>query len=303
MSLRRNVLIFHQAALGDFVLTWPLALAAARLFAQSRVIYVTHASKGALAEKVLRVEFADAEAGWHALFGDATQLSQTARTLVEGSHLVLSFVSAPQDAWSQNVSRLAPAAQQIFLQSKPPEGSDRHVTEHIADQLSPTPALQAAMVQMLRSVAQRGVSGLRENPPDSPVVIHPGGGAARKCWPAERFVALAEKLRAAGRNLRFVLGEVELEQWPAERVARLRAVADLAQPATYLELFDVISAARVYVGNDTGPTHLAAITGVPTVALFGTDPARWRPIGPRVTIVRGETLEAIAVEDVLRAIP
>ena len=71
MLPRRNVLIFHSGALGDFILTWPLALALGRLFPQSRIYYVTHGQKGALAEKVLRVESVDAEAGWHPLFAEA----------------------------------------------------------------------------------------------------------------------------------------------------------------------------------------------------------------------------------------
>src|SRR5438067_1389585 len=53
--LRRNVLIFHSGAMGDFILTWPLALALGRLFPQSRIFYVTHRQKGLLAERVLRV--------------------------------------------------------------------------------------------------------------------------------------------------------------------------------------------------------------------------------------------------------
>src|SRR5688500_10724765 len=63
--LRRNVLIFHAGALGDFVLSWPLALALGRLYPQSRVIYVTAGQKGALAERVLRVDSTDIESGWH----------------------------------------------------------------------------------------------------------------------------------------------------------------------------------------------------------------------------------------------
>jgi len=47
--LKRNVVIFHQAALGDFIITWPLAMALSRVFPQSRIIYVTHSQKGALA--------------------------------------------------------------------------------------------------------------------------------------------------------------------------------------------------------------------------------------------------------------
>ena len=54
--LRRNVLIFHQGALGDFVLTWPLAMALSRLFPQSRVMYVAASQKGALAVVTLDAE-------------------------------------------------------------------------------------------------------------------------------------------------------------------------------------------------------------------------------------------------------
>jgi ADP-heptose:LPS heptosyltransferase len=66
--LRRNVLILHHGALGDFVLTWPLILALGRIHPQSRIIVVTHASKGALAEAALHVESADIEQGWHVVF-------------------------------------------------------------------------------------------------------------------------------------------------------------------------------------------------------------------------------------------
>ena len=68
--LRRNVLILHAGALGDFIVAWPLILALGRLHPQSRIIVVTHASKGALAEAALRVESTDIEQGWHALFAD-----------------------------------------------------------------------------------------------------------------------------------------------------------------------------------------------------------------------------------------
>ena len=68
--LRRNVLIFHSGALGDFIVTWPLALSLARLFPQSRIYYITAGQKGALAERVLRLESADSESGWHNLFSE-----------------------------------------------------------------------------------------------------------------------------------------------------------------------------------------------------------------------------------------
>jgi ADP-heptose:LPS heptosyltransferase len=58
----------------------------------------------------------------------------------------------------------------------------------------------------------------------------------------------------------------------------------LHTPGDLMSLADVIGRAGVYVGNDSGPTHLAAQLGVPTIALSGpTDPRKWRPRGARVT--------------------
>lgn len=302
MLLRRNVLIFHQAALGDFVVTWPIAMAASRLYAQSRVIYVASSEKGALAERLLRVDSTDAEAGWHALYAEASDLPERARKTLEGAHLVLSFAAAARDAWSENVQRIAPDAHLLNLHSRAPESSAPvHVTDYLLEQLKPSPALYSATTQMLKWVRDNGI-GSHIPKKDAPIVIHPGSGAPRKCWPADRFVELAEKLRSSGQSVRFVLGEVEREQFSPDRIARLGAVADIAQPKTYAELYDQIAQSHAFVGNDTGPTHLAAISGVPTVAIFGSDPTRWQPIGPRVSVVRGDSIEAVSTDEVLAAL-
>jgi ADP-heptose:LPS heptosyltransferase len=66
----------------------------------------------------------------------------------------------------------------------------------------------------------------------------------------------------------------------------------------------VLERARLYVGNDSGISHLAAAWGAPVLALFGpTDPAQWAPIGPRVRVLRGGdgSVENLELEDVVRA--
>src|SRR4029078_8229445 len=98
--LRRNVLIFPQAALGDFIVTWPLAMALSRIMPQSRVIYVTHSQKGKLAERVLHVESADAEGGWHTLLTDSPELPERSAKLLDGAQVVLSFTAGQSDSFA-----------------------------------------------------------------------------------------------------------------------------------------------------------------------------------------------------------
>src|SRR5437762_12115070 len=102
----RNILIFHQAALGDFIVTWPLALALSRMSPQSRVIYVTANSKGKLAEKVLGVESLDAERGWHHLYSNGAGLSDANRKAITDSHLIIS-VGRADEIWRDNVLTIA----------------------------------------------------------------------------------------------------------------------------------------------------------------------------------------------------
>src|SRR3954452_24977886 len=153
MRLRRNVLIFHQAALGDFIVTWPLAVALGRLFPQSRVLYVTHASKGQLAERVIGVESIDVEGGWHALYVDdpATELPEKCEQVLAGAHTIVSFFSSPNDAWERNVRLAVPDASLIRLTTKPasestepvdvipdfPDDLQHHVTAWLVRQLKP----------------------------------------------------------------------------------------------------------------------------------------------------------------------
>lgn len=303
MALRRNILIFHQGALGDFVVTWPIALALARIHPQSRVFYVTQAQKGKLAEKALGVEWADADAGWHGLFGDGgVPLADVPGRLLAGAHSVLSFVSAPGGTWAANVRRLAPEANVLAVNPAPPADYGGHVTQWQWEQLKPWPAAHAAAEQILRSINARGIAVAKPAAPPA-VIVHPGSGSPGKNWPAERYVELILRLRDAGESVRVPVGEVEDERWPADVLARLGEAATVVRPRSYVELMAELLPARAFVGNDSGPGHLAGVLGVPTLSLFGpTDPARWKPLGPRVQALRSERLDQLDVATVSEAL-
>jgi ADP-heptose:LPS heptosyltransferase len=128
-----------------------------------------------------------------------------------------------------------------------------------------------------------------ERPVEDVVYLHPGVGAPWKRWPAARFAALAERLVDRGYPVALVEG-------PADEEA-VRAMQSLtAHPLPVLRetplpaLAETIAHARLYIGNDSGVTHLAAAAGVPTVALFGpTDPTSWAPRGDVLVLRQCDT--------------
>jgi len=72
--------------------------------------------------------------------------------------------------------------------------------------------------------------------------------------------------------------------------------------APLLEVAQHLQQCRCYLGNDSGITHLAAMLGVPTVAIFGpSDPAVWRPVGPCVKVIHQDVLEHVPVDAVMGA--
>jgi ADP-heptose:LPS heptosyltransferase len=117
------------------------------------------------------------------------------------------------------------------------------------------------------------------------VVLSPGGGWRSKCWPAERFGALCQKLRRE-LDLPCVINYGPGEESLAKDVG---ATSGNARPVCYDGETNTLQAllrdARCVVGGDTGPLHLAVALGTPAVALFGpTDPERNGPY-PRGEIV------------------
>jgi heptosyltransferase-3 len=140
---------------------------------------------------------------------------------------------------------------------------------------------------------QAGGSGLavpriacEHRAPGDFAVIHPFSGSARKNWPIEPYRELAARLAIP---VRWCAG-------PQERLGDAVHFENLYDLARWL------ASARLYIGNDSGITHLAAAVGTPVVAIFGpTNPAVWAPRGARVSVVSGGSLNEITVDKVMDA--
>jgi ADP-heptose:LPS heptosyltransferase len=149
-----------------------------------------------------------------------------------------------------------------------------HAAKFFAEQVGADPNLSARL-EIVPAPARESV------------VIHPFSGGRGKNWPLVFYKELALRISSA---------EIEWTAGPEEELPGATRFEDLAGLARWL------SGARLYIGNDSGITHLAAAIGIPTLALFGpTDPARWAPRGQNVTILRCEPIANLSVDTVLEA--
>jgi heptosyltransferase-1 len=116
-------------------------------------------------------------------------------------------------------------------------------------------------------------------------ILNPGAGWGAKRWPAERYGEVARRLAAAG--IRPLVNHGPGEEDLFREVLAASGGAALPMHGTITALIALTRRARLFIGGDTGPLHLAAALGVPVVAIFGpTDPARNGPYGTRSIVLR-----------------
>jgi ADP-heptose:LPS heptosyltransferase len=134
------------------------------------------------------------------------------------------------------------------------------------------------------------------------VLLIPGAAAHRpaKRWPANQYGALALKLAKQGRQPVILGGEAESEA--VARIARTCPGAlNLCGRTTLYDIAALAREAEAALGNDTGPTHIAAAAGCPTVALFclsESNPELSRPVGKSVRAIAADALEDVSVKTV-----
>lgn len=164
-----------------------------------------------------------------------------------------------------------------FFPALPPEGAGAHAVDFYLAQVRTVSDGDCGGLPRIECGSTRG----------NFVVIHPFSGSPGKNWPLERYRELAGRL------------EVPVK-WCAGPEEEL---PDAVRMENLYELACWLGSARLYVGNDSGITHLAAAAGAPVVALFGaSDPRVWAPKGPDVRVLAAPSLEAISVDSVCELI-
>jgi ADP-heptose:LPS heptosyltransferase len=161
---------------------------------------------------------------------------------------------------------------ELYLDCARALGAD---TQGVYAEFQPAPADVAWAAEQLAAWAGPGALALL-NPAGG---TNPGMALTAKRWPAARYAALAQRLRADGARVALVAG-------PGDAQVLASVQAQLPEPLPALELpwgraGALAARAALYVGNDTGLTHVAAAAGCRTVAIFGpSDPRRYAPYAP-----------------------
>jgi len=164
-----------------------------------------------------------------------------------------------RSAWAYNVR--IPRAQEIL-------GVERkvHTAEHLASAMFYLGA-QVGEIPRAKLVAEEG---RRKRLPHCHCVMHPVAATPEKTWRAEGFLAVAEHLKVHGMETVFIGG-------PGDDLSPFRDFRTVSG-APLSEIKALLAGAALFVGNDSGPAHMAAAFGVPSVVIFGpSDPAIWGP--------------------------
>jgi len=175
-------------------------------------------------------------------------------------------------------------------------------------ELGVTPGQDAAAERLLRS---GGITGFRPL-----AILNPGANDQAKRWPAERFAQVGAHLAARGMDIavngspgeRALVAEVaqltrrKVEEQSAGESGGPPVVAELPSLGIAIgSLKGVVRRAAIMITNDTGPRHIAAALGVPTITLFGPTDARWTTLPDdgvaRAELLADPTLPAAEVAD------
>jgi heptosyltransferase I len=311
-----RVLIVRLGAMGDVLHALPPASALRQAFPSAQIGWVieerwaellcsrdTPRCGPRLAQRPLvdRVHWVNTRAWRNALFSDATWsavVSAIKELRAERYDVAIDFQGAVRSALLARFS----GAPQIFGFAQPRENAasmfytrqvhsrNAHVVDQnlsllravtrtppdrISAELPRDPFVESSILKKLKSLAI-----------GSYAILNPGAGWGAKQWPAERYGQTA-RLLAERAGLTSLVNCGPGEEALASEVEETAGGAAQAISTSISELIALTRHATLFIGGDTGPMHMAAILGVPVVAIFGpTNPARNGPYGTRSIVLR-----------------
>jgi heptosyltransferase-2 len=298
MAIRGKILVIRGGAIGDFILTLPALSALRRQFPDTHLelIGYPHIADLAVASRIVdRVRSIESRplAGFFAREGELSgELTEYFSTF----DIVISYLYDPDKIFQANVARCS-RAQFIVGPHRPDEAEKIHATTVFLKPLERLAIFDVDSTPRLSLNSQPSTRNL--------LAIHPGSGSERKNWPERNWSELLARLRdETNWNFLLVAGEAE-----AARVRKLAqdlptTRAQVAENLLLIQLAEQLSKSTLFVGHDSGISHLAAAVDLPGIILWGhTSEEIWRPKNPGMKLLQStKGLAGISVENVFSEI-
>jgi ADP-heptose:LPS heptosyltransferase len=295
MTMKNKILIIHQGGIGDLVLSLPAFYTIRSVFPKyhfevmgyPRILSLIH--NRFYADSISNVD----RAAVSSLYREDGIVAQEIKDYISQFDTVFVFGGKSQDVLVKNIKKIT--GHEVLHIPTFTENADEHVIDFQLKSLSAlgfdTP-VRSPKIVLLQEDAKKGTEFLKAEgirlQSEPLIAVHPGSGGKGKNWPVENYLCFIDKLYSEVKVVFLVI------EGPAEKKAVKRLEEELNNiPVIFLRSLElpllaaIIRQCDMYVGNDSGITHIAASLGVATLALFGpTDPKVWGPRGDSVCIFR-----------------
>ena len=310
--MKPRILVIRGGAIGDFVLTLPAIRLLRENFPQAHLEILGYKHIVALAEGRF---YADATrsieyGGLSRFFIPGADLPEDLVEYFSSFQQIVSYLYDPDRFFENNLRR---AGVRHFLHGSPKLDDSAHAAQQLAQPLerlalyleekAPVLFPSAADRQFAAAFIERAFPGEA-----GPIIaLHPGSGGDRKNWPAAQWAVLGDTIFSAVPGARVLLVGGEADHAPlghlreAWRGRPVHTTLDLPLPG----LAAILQRASLFLGHDSGISHIAAAAGAPSLLLFGpTDPDIWAPLSGAVRIVRapGNDLAQLPLDTVAQAL-
>lgn len=300
-GLVRRSLIIQPGALGDCILTLPLAgffktaLGAETVQMIGRSDYIDIFVGRTCVDAIRSLDSIDL----HRLFVEPDDLAlEDGDQLIDtfaGFDSIVTFLGSADSNFERNLIYTANCSnptEVITIDLKPSASPTSHISDFYISQYSqasqipllsrkaaassrliePGKTDYAAGADILKTYSLQNLSRL--------AVIAPGSGGREKCWHLDNYCTLAQALIENDIAVLFLLGPAEFDRFGETALKQLKVIAPCTDSLPLAQAMQIMSCADCFIGNDSGTAHLAASLGKPTLAIFGpTDPAVYKPLG------------------------
>lgn len=291
---RGKILVIRGGAIGDFILTLPVLRALREQFPNAglEVLGYPHIAELARAARLVDQVKAIEGRGLASFFARGGKLDDELAAYFAEFNVIVSYLYDPDLIFQTNVCQCT-TAQFIEGPHRPDESLDLHATQVFLKPLEMLAIFEADPVPRLPIPRQPAAIHR--------LGIHPGSGSERKNWPETRWAELLGRL-AEETSWEFLLAGGEAE---GERLGRLRRALPgfrlhMAQSMKLVELAGQLQRCRLFLGHDSGISHLAAALGLPGLVLWGPSrQAIWRPASDSFRVLGASSINQIQVADVM----